>query len=102
MPSEHFAYTYLGFDLTVPNLERERGIVVENRNSVCGSSEKEKNSVVGMIRQGVENKTACIVVPLYKAMVLLLHLEWGVQSHLSWKKETKTIKIMGYLPYEKK
>ena len=35
----------------------------------CVAAVKKANSMLGIIRKGIENKTASIILPLYKSMV---------------------------------
>ena len=67
--------------------------------------------MLGIIKRGIENKTANILMPLYKTMVRphlkyciqfwLLHLKKGVvELKKVQKRETQVITGLGHLPYE--
>ena len=67
-----FKYNLMGSELAVTEQEGDLGIVVDSSMDVstqCAAAVNKANSTLGIIRKGIENKTASIVLPLYKSMV---------------------------------
>ena len=104
----------MGSELAVTKQEREIGIVVGSlmkMSTQCAVAVRKANSMLGIIRKGIENKTASIILPLYKSMVQP-HLGYSVQfwtPHLKkdiielekvQKRATKMIKGMEHHRYE--
>ena len=79
----------------------------------CAAAVKKASSMLGIIKKGIENKTANIIMPLYK-MVVGLHLEYWVpfwSPHLKkdivemekvQNRATKMMTGLGHLPYEER
>ena len=77
----NFKYRLTGSELSVTDQERDLGVLVDSSMKVstqCAAAVKKANSMLGIIRKGIENKTANIILPLYKSMVRP-HLEYCVQ-----------------------
>ena len=69
---------------SVMDRERYLGVLVDSLMKVsaqCAAAVKKANSMLGIIKRGMENKTANIIMPLYKLLVRL-HLEYCMQFQL--------------------
>ena len=67
----------MGSELSVTDQERDLGLLVDSSMKVsiqCAAAVKKASSMLGIIKKGTENKTANIIMPLYKTLVML-HLE---------------------------
>ena len=106
----------MGSELPVMDQERDLGVLVDSSVKVspqCAAAVKKANSMLGMIKKGIENKTANIIMPLYKTIVRP-YLEYCVQfwsPHLKkdivelekvQKRATKMITGLEHLPYEER
>ena len=77
----------------------------------CAAAVKKANSMLGIIRQGIDNEIASIILPLHKSM-MQPHLEYCVQFWSPHQKKdvmelgkvqkraTKMIQGLEHLPYE--
>ena len=114
--NQNFTYRLMGSELSVTAQERDLGVLVDNSMKVstqCAAAIRKANSMLGVIKKGVENRTANIIMPLYKSMVRP-HLEYCVQfwsPHLKkdivelekvQKRATKMITGLGHLSYEER
>ena len=64
----------------VSDQKRDLGVLVDssiNVSTQCAAAMKKANSMLGIIKKGTENKTANLLVPLYK-MLVRPHLEYCV------------------------
>ena len=62
----------MGSELAVTEQKRDLGIVVDSSmkmSTQCAATVKKANSMLAIIRKGIESKTASIILPLYKSMV---------------------------------
>ena len=77
----NYKYTLMGSELAETDQERDLGVVVDNSMKMsrqCVTAIKKANAMLGIIRKGIENKSASIIMPLYKSLVRP-HLEYCVQ-----------------------
>ena len=68
----NFKYNLMGSELAVTKQERDLGIVADSlmkMSTQCVATVMKANSMLGILRKGIENKTAGIMLPLYKSMV---------------------------------
>ena len=56
------------------------------QQGMCAAAVKKANSMLGIIRKGIENKMASIILPFYKSMVWP-HLEYCVRFWLPHPKK---------------
>ena len=68
----NFKYNLMGSELAVTDQERDLEVVVDSSmkmSTQCAAAVKKANSMLGIIRKGIKNKTASIILSLYKSMV---------------------------------
>ena len=66
----NFKSKLMGSELVVTKQERDLGTVVGSSmkmSTQCVATVKKANSMLGIIRKGIENKMASIILPLYKS-----------------------------------
>ena len=111
-----YKYKLMGSELAETDQERDLGVMIDNSlktSAQCATAIKKANAMLGVIRKGIENKSAGIIMPLYKSMVRP-HLEYCVQfwsPHLKkdiialekvQRRATKMIKGLEHFPYEER
>ena len=77
----NYVYKLMGSELSATNQERDLGVLVDSSmkmSTQCAAAVKKANSMLGIIRKGIENKSASVILPLYKSLVRP-HLEYCVQ-----------------------
>uniref|UniRef100_A0A8C4XYG1 Reverse transcriptase domain-containing protein n=1 Tax=Gopherus evgoodei TaxID=1825980 RepID=A0A8C4XYG1_9SAUR len=112
----NYTYNMMGAHLATTSQEKDLGVIVDSSlkmSTQCAEAVKKANSMLGIIKKGIENKTENILLPLYKSMVHP-HLEYCVQMlppHLKkdilalekvQKRATKMIRGLERVPYEER
>uniref|UniRef100_A0A8C8SCV0 Reverse transcriptase domain-containing protein n=1 Tax=Pelusios castaneus TaxID=367368 RepID=A0A8C8SCV0_9SAUR len=112
----NYTYNMMGANLATTSQEKDLGVIVDSslKMSVqCAEAVKKANRMLGIIKKGIENKTANVLLPLYKSMVRP-HLEYCVQMwspHLKkdilalekvQKRATKMIRGLESASYEER
>ena len=78
---QNFSYQLMGSELSMTDQERDFGVLVDSLMKVstqCAAAVKKANSMLGIIKKGIENKIANIIMALYK-MLVRQHLEYCIQ-----------------------
>ncbi|CAM4478002.1 unnamed protein product [Lepidochelys kempii] len=76
----NYTYTMMGSKLAVTTQERDLGVIVDSSlktSTQCAAAVKRANTMLGIIKEGIDNRTENIMLPLYKSMVHP-HLEYSV------------------------
>ena len=83
----HFGYNNVRFDLELGGMplvahesERDLGMIVQSDLKVVSSVARQPTKPYGSLAwlRGFKNKTRAVMLPLYKAMVIL-HLDYSIQ-----------------------
>ena len=65
--NQNVSYQLMGSELSVMDQERDLGVLVDSsmkESTQCTVAVKKANFMLGLIKKGVENKTASIIMPL--------------------------------------
>ena len=69
--NQNFSYQLMGSGLSMTDQERDLGVLVDSSMkgpTQCVAAVKKANSILEIIKKGIENKTANILMSLYKTL----------------------------------